>query len=159
MSEPKPETTDWDRECVVCGYKWRGDENSRCPMRHNQTVDPEPIPMILHCPDCRARHVDNGLFAVKPHHTHACQSCGMVWRPAIVPTVGVKFLPGFKDANNVPQTTEALSRQSAIERWIGVIQIYLEACIKDAPTESCAVFARNLWDETAEFDGDVGISE
>ena len=56
-----------------------------------------PIPMVLHCPECRARHVDVGEFATKPHHTHACQSCGMVWRPAIGPTVGVQFLPGFKN--------------------------------------------------------------
>jgi hypothetical protein len=54
------------------------------------------------------------------------------------------------------KTTE--ERQFVIERWLGEIQIYLEARIKDAPTESCAVFARNLWDETAEFDGDVGAS-
>lgn len=61
-------------------------------------VDPLPIPMILTCPMCCARHVDQGKFATKAHHTHACQECGMVWRPAIVPTVGVMFLPGFKDA-------------------------------------------------------------
>jgi hypothetical protein len=41
------------------------------------------------------RHVDE--YATKPHHTHACQSCGGVWRPAIVYTVGVQFLPGFKN--------------------------------------------------------------
>jgi uncharacterized Zn finger protein len=58
----------------------------------------DPIPMILWCPECMERHVDAGEFATKPHHTHACQSCGMVWRPAIVPTVGVRFLPGFKDS-------------------------------------------------------------
>lgn len=58
-----------------------------------------PVPMILTCPahGCGARHVDKGDFATKPHHTHACQHCGHVWRPAIVPTVGVQFLPGFKD--------------------------------------------------------------
>lgn len=56
-----------------------------------------PIPMILTCPSCSARHVDAGEFATKPHHTHACQSCGTTWRPAIVATVGVQFLPGFKD--------------------------------------------------------------
>lgn len=58
-----------------------------------------PIPMLLWCPapGCSARHVDKGEFATKLHHTHACQSCGMVWRPAIAPTVGVQFLPGFKD--------------------------------------------------------------
>ncbi len=62
----------------------------------------EPIPMLLWCPSCGARHVDAGEFATKPHHTHACQSCGMVWRPAIVPTCGVLFLPGFKDGLQRP---------------------------------------------------------
>lgn len=58
----------------------------------------EPIPMLLWCPECGQRHIDEGEFASKIHHTHACQRCGMVWRPAIVPTVGVWHLPGFKDA-------------------------------------------------------------
>jgi hypothetical protein len=57
-----------------------------------------PIPMILFCPLCHARHLDEGEFATKPHHTHACQACGFVWRPAVVPTVGVQYLPGFKNA-------------------------------------------------------------
>lgn len=50
----------------------------------------EPVPMRLRCPEC---HELDTVFATKPHHTHACQ----FWRPAIVATVGVKFLPGFKD--------------------------------------------------------------
>jgi rubredoxin len=57
-----------------------------------------PIPMLLWCPLCKKRHIDKGDFATRPHHTHACQSCGHVWRPAVVETVGVKFLPGFKDS-------------------------------------------------------------
>lgn len=57
-----------------------------------------PIPMLLWCPECGARHIDEGEFATAPHHTHACQACGMVWRPALVPTTGVVFLPGFKNA-------------------------------------------------------------
>ncbi len=56
-----------------------------------------PLPLLLHCPLCNARHVDKGVFATKAHHTHACQQCGHVWRPALVPTVGVQFLPGFRD--------------------------------------------------------------
>lgn len=57
-----------------------------------------PIPMLLWCPECGVRHVDKGKFATtKHHHTHACQHCGHCWRPAIVATVGVQFLPGFKD--------------------------------------------------------------
>ena len=56
-----------------------------------------PIHLILTCPSCGERHVDEGEFASKIHHTHACQGCGMCWRPAVVPTVGVQFLPGFKN--------------------------------------------------------------
>lgn len=61
------------------------------------TAEPRPIPMRLTCPTCGALHLDEGEFATKPHHTHACQACGMVWRPAIEPTVGVRFLPGYKN--------------------------------------------------------------
>jgi predicted RNA-binding Zn-ribbon protein involved in translation (DUF1610 family) len=57
----------------------------------------DPVPMILNCPSCGERHIDEQEFATKRHHTHACQHCGMVWRPAIVATVGVQFLPGFKN--------------------------------------------------------------
>ena len=59
--------------------------------------NPDTIPMRLVCPACRELHVDEGEFATKPHHTHACQVCGNVWRPALVPTVGVRFLPGFRN--------------------------------------------------------------
>lgn len=63
-----------------------------------------PIPMLLFCPECWKRHVDQGEFATKHHHTHACQYCGHVWRPAIVATVGVQFLPGFRDNIKCPRT-------------------------------------------------------
>lgn len=65
----------------------------------------QPVPMLLYCPMCHTRHIDEGEFATKVHHTHACQGfvmhegkrirCGHVWRPAIVATVGVEALPGF----------------------------------------------------------------
>lgn len=57
----------------------------------------EPLAMLLWCPSCKFRHIDEDVFATKPHHTHACQNCGMVWRPAIVSTIGVQWLPGFKN--------------------------------------------------------------
>lgn len=57
----------------------------------------EPIPMLLWCPMCHKRHIDKGAFISKLHHTHACQYCGNVWRPAVINTVEVEFLPGFKD--------------------------------------------------------------
>lgn len=57
------------------------------------------IQLILFCP-LGHRHVDKDAFATKTrrHHTHACQECGIVWRPAIEESVGVQFLPGFKDS-------------------------------------------------------------
>jgi predicted Zn-ribbon and HTH transcriptional regulator len=55
------------------------------------------VPMILHCPQCCARHIDEGEFAEVAHHTHACQGCGFVWRPAKVNTHGVQFLPGYRN--------------------------------------------------------------
>lgn len=68
----------------------------------------DPIPMRIPCPGlltggriCGVLHVDEGEFATKPHHTHACQSCGMVWRPAVVETVGVRFLPGFRNSEDI----------------------------------------------------------
>lgn len=60
-------------------------------------ADNATIPMILNCPCCSTRHIDEGIFATKAHHTHACQGCGMVWRPAKVNTHGVQFLPGYKN--------------------------------------------------------------
>jgi hypothetical protein len=57
----------------------------------------QPVPMILFFPMCLERHVDDGPSGASPHKAHACQHCGLVWTPALVPTVGVRFLPGCKD--------------------------------------------------------------
>ena len=60
--------------------------------------DPRPpVEILLWCPDCGERHIDQGEWAKKPHHTHSCQHCGMTWRPALENTVGVQFLSGFKN--------------------------------------------------------------
>ncbi len=64
----------------------------------------EPIPMRLPCPECGTLHLDEGEFATKAHHTHSCQECGLTWRPAVPPTVGVRFLPGFRNAE--PEKTK-----------------------------------------------------
>lgn len=69
-----------------------------------------PIPMLLHCPLCAGKHIDEGEFAHKPHHTHACQHCGHVWRPAIVHTVGVQFLPGYKNITMSKATARLAAR-------------------------------------------------
>jgi rubredoxin len=79
-----------------------------------------PIPLRLTCPACGTLHVDEGEFATKRHHTHACQGCGMVWRPAKADTVGVRFLPGYKNDETAPtartmQTELPLHSEDGIE--------------------------------------------
>lgn len=72
-----------------------------------------PRPMVLYCP-AGHQHIDEGEWATRPHKTHRCQHfeervvygtgavykarCGLEWRPANLPTVGVKSLP--KPAKN-----------------------------------------------------------
>ena len=54
-----------------------------------------PVPLILFCPMCHARHIDPP--EMREHRTHACAGCGFLWAPAVVPTVGVQHLPGCKN--------------------------------------------------------------
>lgn len=83
----------------------------RLLLEHIRTlVTPQrpPTAMLLWCPQCGQRHIDEGEYATtKHHHTHACQHCGMVWRPTVDNTVGVQFLPGFKDNVAEPWLTAA----------------------------------------------------
>jgi NAD-dependent SIR2 family protein deacetylase len=67
--------------------------------RKSITQTSVPIEIRINCPECGVLHVDKGVWATKPHHTHSCQDCGHTWRPAVVDTVGVNFLPGFRNAN------------------------------------------------------------
>lgn len=95
----------WDRNCwavvvpaeqnrAICSCVNQQDaENIKAAMELMKGV--VVIQLRIHCPECGALHVDEGEYATKPHHTHACQSCGNVWRPAIPNTLGVRFLPGF----------------------------------------------------------------
>lgn len=89
-----------------------------------------PIPMLIHCPMCRERHIDRGLFQTQIHHTHACQGCGHVWRPAIVATVGVEFLPGFKNEEPKPKPERC--------HWYFAVAGQICPYPKDAPIHSLA---------------------
>lgn len=85
----------------------------------------KPISMILVCPACGGRHIDEGRWKKKPHHTHACQHCGHVWRPAVEDTVGVQFLPGFY--NGPPQSfADELYGDSGRERHSRLAEILTE---------------------------------
>lgn len=61
-----------------------------------------PVDVILHCPVCLTRHVDEPQpeknWTNPPHRTHECQQCGHLWRPYDVATNGVAMLPGQRDA-------------------------------------------------------------
>jgi hypothetical protein len=104
------------------------------------TTDQTPIPMRIPCPGCGELHLDEGEFATKPHRDHVCQSCGLTWRPALVPTVGVRFLPGYE---NEPVALE----------WMGVlphsIRVHCDQCPPCAGTNAPGTFgwtfASGLW--------------
>lgn len=59
-----------------------------------------PIDMILHCPNCGVQHIDgpeppphpceDDVWTNPPHKSHLCHGCGHIWRPADVPTNGVR---------------------------------------------------------------------
>lgn len=65
--------------------------------REEEIALARPVELILSCPSCGKRHIDEGVWATRVHHTHSCQWCGVTWRPAVRATVGVKFLPGFRN--------------------------------------------------------------
>lgn len=75
-----------------------------------------PIPMILFCPMCGARHVDKGKFATEPHKSHSCQGCGFTWSPSHRHTVGVQFLPGYKDEEPTREGSMLTTFQVAYDR-------------------------------------------
>ena len=50
----------------------------------------KPTPMILLCRYCYAQHIDLPPWDTEPHRTHKCSKCASEWRPALIPTVGVK---------------------------------------------------------------------
>jgi hypothetical protein len=79
--------------------------------------DPRPIDVMLFCPKCGAQHIDapepepecdchiptiegagqhspscsifREIWTNPPHKSHLCHGCGVIWRPADVPTNGV----------------------------------------------------------------------
>lgn len=69
-------------------------EEIRLQEERHLTENEKPIPVQLFCPKCGTQHVDRDEWAVRPHSSHACQNCGLVWKPCLRDTVGVRFLPG-----------------------------------------------------------------
>jgi hypothetical protein len=68
---------------------------------------PSPIPMRIICPACGELHVDEGTFATTPHRNHSCQACGLTWQPCTLPTVGVRFLPGYRNESSASEGSQS----------------------------------------------------
>ncbi len=72
-----------------------------------------PVPMLLFCPSCGRQHVDapeaESGWTNPPHKSHKCHACGLVWRPADVPTNGVATIEtrGSADTWNGPSALAA----------------------------------------------------
>lgn len=90
----------------------------------------DPIDMILYCPKCGLQHIDvpepspecdcliptlegtgqhspscavfREVWTNPPHKSHLCHGCGTVWRPADVPTNGVKTIKTRGDKDTHP---------------------------------------------------------
>lgn len=68
-----------------------------------------PVDILLFCPHCGEQHVDQSQpekdWTNPPHKSHECQFCGLVWRPADVPTNGVLKITteGQRDRNARPR--------------------------------------------------------
>lgn len=72
----------------------------------------EPVPMVLHCPRCHVQHIDapderTPDWQNPPHRSHLCHGCGLIWRPADVPTIGVEHTQtaGRGDSHFSPDPT------------------------------------------------------
>ena len=69
----------------------------------------EPLPMVLHCPACGTQHIDKPEpdkgWANPPHKSHLCRACGVIWRPADVPTVGVEAASTRGKVDTWPKAT------------------------------------------------------
>lgn len=76
------------------------------------------IPMVLHCPRCGAQHIDEpkGAWTNPPHRSHECQGCGLNWRPADVPTVGVRTVETVGKADNPKSDWAPLDMLSRLEQ-------------------------------------------
>jgi hypothetical protein len=59
-----------------------------------------PQRMVLYCPECGVKHIDEkdeatGIdWATRPHKKHLCLTCGFIWQPSLINTVGVDSIGG-----------------------------------------------------------------
>ncbi len=82
----------------------------------------KPVDMILHCPACGLQHIDapdewTPDWKNEPHRSHLCRpedgGRGHIWRPADVPTNGVKVINTKGKADNTPAAPSGSTEQRA----------------------------------------------
>lgn len=85
----------------------------------------EAIDMVLHCPKCGEQHIDEPehvlvwtggavpepshdevVWENPPHRSHLCHGCGCIWRPADVPTNGVRTVATAGKVDNWNPATQ-----------------------------------------------------
>lgn len=71
-----------------------------------------PVPMLLFCPKCSTQHIDAPDERTEgwdnpPHRSHLCHACGCIWRPADVPTTGVRSIKTAGKADTWNASTPA----------------------------------------------------
>lgn len=98
--------------------------------REHKVNSLKPIDMILYCPVCGLQHVDEPERSLgpgnseridwtnPPHRSHLCHGCGFVWRPADVPTNGVKAITTRGKADSSLQTSIAIKALEEINNWL-----------------------------------------
>jgi hypothetical protein len=92
--------------------RWFGDREPGLPAfwwREHLDELEAPIPMVLWCPACGTQHIDSPSegWDNPPHRSHLCGSCGCIWRPADVATVGVEATATRGSADNWPAIVAA----------------------------------------------------
>jgi hypothetical protein len=114
--KPTANTDEWaaglEQRCDAYMTKYAADGWAFAALASQPAPEAKPMPLVLYCPVGHL-HVDKGEWATRPHKTHQCQAriqrfvcleqdgserydaavCGLEWRPADFPTVGVKPTP------------------------------------------------------------------
>lgn len=136
----------------------------------------EPIPMILHCPECGMQHIDGPEDAEcdgevvhshgwsdPPHRSHLCHNpeCKTIWRPADVPTRGVASIgtqgkadtwrPGVQAAPAAGQLEDEAAIEQAVHEAIERFGVQRFArALTYASELHAGLDNRTIWREHAE---------
>lgn len=78
---------------------------------------PLPVPVVIYCPACQTKHIDEGEWATRPHKTHKCQNCSLEWRPFPYATVGIVGAPASGDAAPLRDELKKAKEEITASLW------------------------------------------